>query len=111
MDNNIIELNDENFEEEVINSSIPVLVDFYSDWCSPCKKLIPILESLNNDFNGKLKIGKVDIEKTSLSNRYNISSLPSILFFNDRELINRKTGMQSKKVLKEMILEKIIKWN
>ena len=106
MDNNFIELNDENFEEEVINSNIPVLVDFYADWCQPCKKLVPILESLNKDFNGKLKIGKVDTGKTSLSNKYNISSLPSILFFNNGELISRKTGMQSKKALKEMISEK-----
>ncbi len=107
MDNNIIELNDDNFEEEVVNSDIPVLIDFYADWCQPCKKLVPILESLNEEFNRKLKIGKVDTGKTSLANKYNVSSLPSILFFNNGELINRKTGMQSKKALKEMILEKI----
>ena len=109
MENNFTELNDDNFEEEVINSDIPVLIDFYADWCSPCKKIIPILESLNEEFDGELKIGKVNIEKSSLANKYNVSNLPSILFFNNGELINRKTGMQSKKALKEMILEKIIK--
>ena len=109
MDNSFTELNDDNFEEEVINSDIPVLVDFYAKWCSPCKKLIPILESLNEEFDGELKIGKVDIEKTSLANKYNVSNLPTILFFNNGKIVGRKTGMQNKKALKDMILEKITK--
>ena len=107
MDNNFVELTDENFEEEVIKSSIPVIVDFYADWCSPCKKLVPILESLNEEFNGEVKIGKVNIEKTSLSSIYGVSNLPLLILFNNGKEVERKTGLQSKKTLKELFLKKI----
>jgi len=107
MNNNFVELTDENFEEEVIKSSIPVIVDFYADWCSPCKKLVPILESLNEEFNGEIKIGKVDIEKTSLSSTYGVSNLPLLILFNGGQEIERKTGLLNKKTLKELFLKKI----
>ncbi len=107
MDNKFVELTDDNFEEEVIKSSIPVIVDFYAEWCQPCKKLIPILESLNEEFNGEVKIGKANIEKTSLSTTYNVASLPLLILFNEGQEIERKTGLQNKKTLKELFLKKI----
>ena len=107
MGNNFIELDDSNFEEEVIEKKIPIIVDFYAGWCAPCKKLIPVLESLYEEFNGELKIGKVNIEETSLASKYSVFNLPSILFFDNGEVICRKTGVQSKNSIKEMLVEKI----
>ena len=99
MDGKLIELTDENFEEEVVNSTIPVMVDFYADWCAPCKAMTPTLESLSKEMEGDLKIGKVNVEKSTLSSRYSISSLPAVLMFKGGEVIDRKIGSQNKKSL------------
>ncbi len=99
MKSKLIELTDENFEEEVINSSIPVMVDFYADWCGPCRSMTPALEDLSGEMEGSLKIGKVNIETTSLATKYSVSSIPSLFMFKNGEITERKTGLQNKKAL------------
>jgi len=99
MESKLIELTDENFEEEVVNSSVPVMVDFYADWCQPCKVMAPMLETLCGEMEGNIKIGKVNIENTSISSKYSISSIPTLLKFKDGEVVDRKVGLQNKKAI------------
>lgn len=99
MKSKLIELTDENFEEEVVNSPIPVMVDFYADWCGPCKSMASVLEDLCGEMEGRLKIGKVNIENTSLAKKYSVSSVPSLFMFRNGEITDRKIGLQNKKAL------------
>ena len=89
-------LNDKNFEEEVLKSTVTVLVDFWAPWCSPCNALTPIIESLLTLH----KVGKVNVEEEpDLSTRYNISAIPALLFFKNGEVVKKMVGFQSKEVL------------
>jgi len=99
MESRLIELTDENFEEEVVNSVIPVMVDFYADWCGPCRAIAPVLESMSEEMEGNLKIGKVNIEKTTLSQKYDIANLPALLLFKNGEIVGRRIGLVDKKSL------------
>ena len=105
MDKKLIELTDDNFEEEVVNSDIPVVVDFYAEWCGPCKMMNPILEDLSEEFEGKVKVCKANIEKTTLTGRYNVSNIPAILVFNHGNVENTMVGVQSKNVIKEAMTQ------
>ncbi|MBO6239615.1 MAG: thioredoxin [Butyrivibrio sp.] len=82
-----------NFEEEVIKSDIPVLVDFYADWCGPCKMMMPVVEKMAEKYDGKIKVGKVNSdEENQLAAKYNIMSIPSFLLFKNGELVDTLTG-------------------
>ncbi|WP_026511343.1 MULTISPECIES: thioredoxin [unclassified Butyrivibrio] len=84
---------EENFESEVINSDIPVLVDFYADWCGPCKMMMPIVESLAEKYDGKVKVGKLNSDDNSaIAAKYNIMSIPNFLVFKDGNVVNNITG-------------------
>ena len=77
---NVKEFTDQNFETEVLNSQQPVLVDFWAEWCPPCRALTPTIEKLANDYAGKVKVGKVDTDSNrDISIKYNISSIPTVL--------------------------------
>ena len=105
MDSKLIELTDDNFETEVVNSDIPVVVDFYAEWCGPCKMMAPILEDLSEEFAGKVKVCKANIETTTLTRKYNVSSIPAILVFNNGNVQNTMIGMTNKNTIKEAMTQ------
>ena len=93
------------FETEVLNSDIPVLVDFFAEWCAPCKMLAPILEKLAEELAGKANIVKIDIDKDiDLATKYGITAVPTLIVFKNGEVINTTTGLQPLESLKSLIL-------
>ncbi len=91
---------DDNFEEEVLKSKTPVLVDFYADWCGPCRMMAPIVEELATKYEGKWKVGKCNVDDSpNTSTKYGIQSIPTILFFKDGQIVNMAVGFQSKENL------------
>jgi thioredoxin 1 len=94
-------LTEQNFKQEVLNAGQPVLVDFYAEWCGPCKALAPVLTELAAEFQGKATVGKVNVdEQSSLATEYGISSIPTLLLFKNGKLANKLVGLRSKKDLK-----------
>lgn len=104
MGKNIVEVNESNFKEEVLNADVPVVVDFWAPWCGPCKMIAPVLEELGADFDGKVKIAKVNVDNNqSLAKEYRISSIPNLVFFNDGEIADRHVGFAAKDALASKI--------
>ena len=94
----LVVLTDDNFEDEVIGSEIPVLVDFWAEWCGPCWAVAPFIEELAADFQGKAKVGKVDTDasrETAL--KFGISAIPTVMIFKNGEVVKRFVGVQSKR--------------
>lgn len=97
-------LTKDNFEEEVINSQIPVVVDFWATWCGPCRMMGPIVEKFAEEFEGVYKVGKVNVDdEQELALRYNIMSIPTIKVFRDGKNTASAVGVQSREALLEMI--------
>lgn len=97
-------INKDNFEEKVIRSSIPVLVDFYSDSCVPCKMLSPVLGDLEEEREGKLAVYKVNVNyEAELVERYSVMGAPTLILFSEGEVIGKKMGAQKKDALTEWI--------
>ncbi len=92
-----IEINDANFETEVLQSSQPVLADFWAEWCGPCKMLGPVLEEIALEHNGRVKVAKVNVDTNSeLAERFGIQSIPTLLYFANGELRDKTVGVVSK---------------
>lgn len=92
-----IELTDDNFEQEVLKSDLPVLVDFWATWCGPCRMVGPIVDELAKEYAGKLKVGKLNVDnngKTSI--KYGIMSIPSLLFFKKGQVVDQMVGAAPK---------------
>ncbi len=93
--NEILHLNEEDFRREVLQSDVPVLVDFWADWCQPCHMVAPVVEQLAEEYGGRVKVAKVDIDANrDLSLEYSINSIPAILLFKDGEVVERIPGVR-----------------
>jgi len=98
---NIVTLTAENFDQEVLKSGTPVLVDFWAEWCGPCKMVAPILDELATEYDGKVKIGKVNIDDhQSLASEYGIRAIPTLLLFKAGQVADQIVGLRSKRDFK-----------
>ncbi len=103
-----IELTDDNFEQEVLKSDLPVLVDFWATWCGPCRMVGPIVDELAKEYAGRIKVGKLNVDnngKTSI--KYGIMSIPSLLFFKKGQVVDQMVGAAPKNSFVEK-LEKVL---
>ena len=95
---------DSNFNDEVVNSQTPVLIDFWAEWCGPCRMVGPVVEELAQEFEGKIKVGKVNVdENQKTAAQFGIRSIPTLLIFKGGILVNQMVGAQPKKKLVEAI--------
>ena len=93
----VVEITDKNFDNEVLKSDVPVLVDFWAEWCGPCRMLAPVIDELATEFDGKAKIGKVDIDANrDAAVNYGIQSIPSVIIFKNGEVVNKFVGISPK---------------
>lgn len=93
-----VEFTDANFDEAVLQSDRPVLVDFWAAWCGPCKALAPIIDELAADYDGKAKVGKVDTDANrEVSVRFSVSAIPTVILFNKGEIVQKFVGLRGKK--------------
>ncbi len=101
-----MEFTSQNFEEQVLKSDMPVLVDFYATWCGPCKMLSPIVDQLAEEYDGKVKVGKLNTdENRDIAEKYNILSIPTILCMKNGEIVDTIMGAVPKKKLEEKLAE------
>jgi len=95
-----IEVTDSNFDEQVLQSDKPVLVDLWAEWCGPCKMLSPILDELENDYDGKVTIAKMDVDSNPKTpSNYGVRNIPTILFFKDGEMVDKQVGVVPKNTI------------
>jgi len=100
----LIDINDRNFESAVVGSSLPVLVDFSAEWCGPCKKLAPIVQDLAREYQGRLKVGHLDIEASpATAAQFGVMSVPTLIFFRDGRQAGHLVGGVSRRQLEEAI--------
>ena len=98
---NILTLTGTNFDQEVLKSSVPVLVDFWAEWCAPCRAVAPILDELASEYDGRVKIGKVNIDQAQeLAVQYGVRAIPTLLVFKDGQVSDQIVGLKSKRDFK-----------
>jgi len=101
---NILEFSDQNFEQEVLKSDKPVLVDFWAEWCAPCRMIAPAVEAVAGEYAGRAKVGKLNVdENQSVTSRYNIRSIPTLLVFKNGEIKEQLVGTTSKDNLAKLL--------
>lgn len=99
-----LQFTDENFEKEVLQSELPVLVDFYADWCGPCKMMAPVIEQLASEYEGKVKIGKLNVDNAPESAaKYRVMSIPTIILFKNGSPAETTVGVVAKEKLVELL--------
>lgn len=100
----VVHLTDANFEEEVIKSSLPILVDFWAEWCGPCRMVAPVLDELTKEYEGKVKIAKVNVdENKEKAMQYGIMSIPNMKLFKDGKVVDEVVGALPKEEIKKII--------
>lgn len=96
----------ENFDTEVLNSDMPAVVDFFATWCGPCKMMAPVIEALAEEYAGRVKIGKLDVDENGdIAARYGVMTIPTIILFRNGEIVTKTIGVQSRDSLKKAIDE------
>jgi thioredoxin 1 len=96
-------ISDDQFEAEVLKSPIPVIVDFYAEWCGPCKMAAPVIDKLSDEFAGKVKLVKVDVDQNEISAKYGVMSIPTVIAFKNGEEADRQIGFGGEEKYREMI--------
>ena len=101
---NIVTLTQDNFAAEVLKASAPVLVDFWAEWCGPCKMIGPVLDELAEEYSGRVKIGKVNIDEyQGLASEYGVRAIPTLLLFHQGQVADQMVGLRSKRDLKSSL--------
>ena len=101
---NVKEFTDQNFEAEVLKSEQPVLVDFWAEWCMPCRMLTPTIEKLAKEYNGKVKVGKLDTDANrDVSMKFGISAIPTVILFKNGQVAQKFVGLRQEKDFKEAL--------
>ena len=108
MSNNVNEFTDENFDVDVAKSELPVLIDFWAAWCGPCKAIAPVIDEIAVEYEGKIKVGKVDVDKNqNTAMKYGVRSIPTLLIMKSGEVVNQIVGAVPKENITD-ILNKVI---
>ena len=103
-----IVLTDDNFENEVLQSAIPVLVDFWAPWCGPCKMIGPVIEQIADEYQGRLKVGKINIDENSaLTEQHGVASIPTLVIYKDGNVVFQKSGAAPKHDIETMFKDLI----
>ncbi len=101
---NILHFSDSTFDQEVLNSDVPVLVDFWAEWCGPCKMMAPTVDQIASEYAGKLKVGKVDVDENGgTAMRYNIRGIPTLLLFKGGRVVEQRVGAVGKSEVLRML--------
>lgn len=104
MSDNLEQITDDNFKEKVIDSELPVLIDFWAPWCGPCRMITPMIEQLSSQYQGKLKVVKVNTDESpDTASKYNISAIPTLIILKDGEVMEQVMGVRSREELSELI--------
>jgi len=104
MSQNIVKIDKENFDKAVLQSSKPVLVDFWAPWCAPCRAIAPIIEELANEYGGKMEFAKVNVDEDPfIASRYGVMSIPTLIVFKSGKPVQHAIGYQSKEQLKKIL--------
>jgi thioredoxin len=107
--NDVVELTVSNFEAEALKSQIPVLVDFWAEWCGPCKMLTPAIEVVAEEYKGRIKVGKLNVDNApQIASRYGVTSIPTLLFIKNGNVVEQHVGMLAKKVLTAKIDQSLL---
>ncbi|MBP3610063.1 MAG: thioredoxin [Lachnospiraceae bacterium] len=95
---------DDNFKQEALSSELPVLVDFYADWCGPCKMLAPVIETLATEYEGKIKIGKLNVDEApDTAQQYGVMSIPTLLYIKNGAVVNKTVGVSAKTEIEQVL--------
>lgn len=101
-------LTENNFNEEVIKSQLPVLVDFWAEWCGPCKRIAPVVEEIAKEYSGKFKVGKLNVDESpNVASKFGIMSIPTLIIFKNGKAVDQVAGFLSKTQLKEKLEENL----